>query len=185
MIHHRPQIFDDPLLQRSDLMRSAVLGDSMVLALRLPLNEDNPAGRLACNASISIGGDGKVFLSAPCLSTERSIYMSLKMLVAERLEVALNRVYLEQALPEQGPGAGEMSSTDNPEAVRTALRLLGEASATARLMLTAAAAERWGVTVRSCHAHQGEVIHTPTLRKLKYGQLAIDAAYRTIPKWSG
>jgi isoquinoline 1-oxidoreductase beta subunit len=62
------------------------------------------------------------------------------------------------------------------------LRLLGEVSATARVMLIAAAAERWSVDARSCHAYEGEVIHTPTWRKLKYGELAIDAAYMPIPR---
>ena len=61
------------------------------------------------------------------------------------------------------------------------MKLLGEAGATARVMLIAAAAERWGVDARSCHAHDGEVIHTPTWRKLRYGELAIDAAYMPIP----
>ena len=75
-----------------------------------------------------------------------------------------------------------MQATGNSEAVRGALRLLGEAGATARMMLIAAAAERWGANPRSCHAHEGEVIHTTTWRKLKYGELTIDAAYRPIPK---
>ena len=71
--------------------------------------------------------------------------------------------------------------TGNSETVRAALKLLCEGAATARAMLIAAAAERWRVNVRSCHALKGEVIHTVTWRKLGYGELVVDAAYRPIP----
>ena len=75
----------------------------------------------------------------------------------------------------------DAQAIDN-SAISSALKLLGEAAAMARVMLIATAAERWGADARSCHAHEGEVIHTPTWRKLKYGELAVDAAYMPIPK---
>jgi isoquinoline 1-oxidoreductase beta subunit len=107
------------------------------------------------------------------------------MLIAGQLEVALNQVHFEPAPPNEKYAANEMldaQAIDNSETIRSAVRLLGEAGATARMMLIAAAAERWGANARSCHAHEGEVIHTPTWRKLTYGGLAMDAAYRPIPK---
>jgi isoquinoline 1-oxidoreductase beta subunit len=48
-------------------------------------------------------------------------------------------------------------------------------------MLIAAAAKRWGVDVTSCRAQEGEVIHTPSGRKLSYGELAADAAKMPVP----
>jgi isoquinoline 1-oxidoreductase beta subunit len=75
----------------------------------------------------------------------------------------------------------DAQAIDNSTTTRSALKLLGEAGATARVMLIAAAAERWGVDPRSCHTRDGEVIHTPTWRKLRYGELALDAAYMLIP----
>jgi len=107
------------------------------------------------------------------------------MLIAEETEVALDQVHLEHTLPREGFAANEMSGAqaiDNSKAIRRALKLLGEAAATARVMLVATAAGRWGVDARSCHAHEGEVVHTPTWRKLRYGELAIDAAYMPVPK---
>lgn len=186
MIHHRPQGFDDRLLRRSYLISCAAVGGSMVLSLSLPLGEGNTGSTEGSmrNALLRIDGDGKVFLTMPYLRTGQGIYTSIPMLIAEELEVALNQVHLEHAPPKQGFAAGEMSDAqaiDNSTANRGALKLLGEAGATARVMLIAAAAERWDVDARSCHAHDGQVIHTPTWRKLKYGELALGAAYMPIP----
>src|SRR5437870_1530587 len=49
-------------------------------------------------------------------------------------------------------------------------------------MLVAAAAKRWTVDPASCHAQSGEVRHAPTGRRLKYGELAADAAHVPVPK---
>jgi isoquinoline 1-oxidoreductase beta subunit len=62
------------------------------------------------------------------------------------------------------------------QTICSALSPLREASATARIMLVAAAAKRWDVDARCCHACEGEVIHTATWRKLSYGELAAEAA---------
>ena len=186
MIHHRPQGFDDHLFRRSYLISSAAVGGSMVLSLSLPLGAGNTGSIEGStrNALMRIDGDGKVFLTMPYLGTGQGIYISIPMLIADELEVALDRIHLEHAPPKQGFAANDISDAqaiDNSTAPRSALKLLGEAGATARVMLIAAAAERWGVDARSCHAHDGEVIHTPTWRKLRYGKLAIDAAYMPIP----
>ena len=186
MIHHRPQGFDDHLFRRSYLIGCAAVGGSMVLSLSLPLGAGNTGSIEGStrNALVRIDGDGKVFLTIPYLGTGQGIHISIPMLIAEELEVALERVHLEHAPPKEGFAANDMSDAqaiDNSTATCSALKLLGEAGATARVMLIAAAAARWGVDARSCHAHDGVVIHTPTWRKLRYGELAIDAAYMPIP----
>jgi len=112
-----------------------------------------------------VDGDGKVFLTMPYPRTRQDFYTSIFMLIAERLKVSLSHVYGEHPLPKEGFAANEMlnvQATGSPEAIRDALKLLGEAGVTARAMLIATAAERWGANPRSCHAHEGEVIHTTT-----------------------
>ena len=42
-------------------------------------------------------------------------------------------------------------------------------------MLVSAAAQRWNVDPASCPAQSGEVLHPPTGRRVKYGDLAADA----------
>jgi isoquinoline 1-oxidoreductase beta subunit len=48
-------------------------------------------------------------------------------------------------------------------------------------MLVSAAAKRWNVDPSSCRAQSGEVLHIPTGRRLKYGELAADAAHMPVP----
>src|SRR3989454_12041687 len=49
-------------------------------------------------------------------------------------------------------------------------------------MLVSAAAKRWNVDPASCRARSGEVRHAPTGRRLKYGELAADAARMPVPE---
>jgi isoquinoline 1-oxidoreductase subunit beta len=48
-------------------------------------------------------------------------------------------------------------------------------------MLVSAAAKRWNVDPGSCRAQKGEVLHVPTGRRIKYGELAGDAARMPVP----
>jgi isoquinoline 1-oxidoreductase beta subunit len=184
MIHHRPQGFEEHFFRRSCLISSAAVGGGMVLSLNLPSGETGSTERSTWNALVRIDRDGRVFLTMPPCLGRPGIESSIRMLIAEELEVALNQVHLEPAPPKQGFAADEMLDTeaiDNSKPIRNAFELLGEASATARVMLIATAAARWRTDARSCHAHEGEVIHTPTWRKIKYGELTIDAAHMPIP----
>jgi isoquinoline 1-oxidoreductase beta subunit len=56
-----------------------------------------------------------------------------------------------------------------------------QAGATAREMLIAAAAQKWGVDASECHAELGEVVHTGSKRRLTYGSLAEAAAKMPPP----
>jgi isoquinoline 1-oxidoreductase beta subunit len=187
MIHHRPQAFDEHFFRRGYLISSSsgADGNSIVLSLSLPLDDDKALGPVnyAPSALIRVDSAGKVVLTMPRL--EMGEGASVRMLIADELEVRTDRVDIEYAPPKVGIIANAMLQvvlTGDLKANRATLRLLGEVSATARVMLIAAAAERWSVDARSCHAYEGEVIHTPTWRKLKYGELAIDAAYMPIPR---
>jgi isoquinoline 1-oxidoreductase subunit beta len=185
MIHHRPQTVDQDFMRPGYLISSAAVGNSMVLSMSLPVEEWNAGGTgsFAPNAFIRIDSAGKVVLTVSRLKTGRGA--SLQMLIAGELEVAPNRVDLDYAPPKQAFGTEavlQVLPTDGSDAIRDTLRLLGEVAATARLMLIAAAARRWGVDARSCHAYEGQVIHTPTWRKFRYGELVVDAASMPIPK---
>ena len=112
-------------------------------------------------------------------------YTSIPMLIAEELEVDLQQVRLEHAPPNEklytNPLLG-MQATGNSNAIRGAWKPLRQAGATARTMLVAAAAKRWNVDPASCSAQRGEVLHAPTGRRIKYGELAVDAARMPVPQ---
>ena len=57
-----------------------------------------------------------------------------------------------------------------------------EAGATARMLLEAAAASKWGVPVAECKGKNHEVVHAKSGRKLGYGELVASAAKQPVPK---
>jgi isoquinoline 1-oxidoreductase beta subunit len=183
MIHHRPQAFDDGVFRRSYLISSTAVGGSMVLSLNLPLGEGDAGGceDAAPDVCIGINRAGRIVLTMQRLEVAQDA--PVRMLVAEELEVAPKQIDIEYAPAKEIFGADAILPVLPAGNSNGAIRgtLLRKASATARLMLIAAAAGRWSVDARSCHAHEGEVVHAPTWRKLKYGELAIDAAHMPIP----
>jgi isoquinoline 1-oxidoreductase subunit beta len=174
------------LSRRSFLATSAAAGGGLVLSLSLPLgrSEAATAEDFAPNAFIRIGSDGQVVLTMPYVEMGQGTYTSIPMLIAEELEVSLKQVQLEHAPPNEklyvNPMLG-VQATGNSNAMRGSWKRLREAGATARIMLVAAAAKRWGVDAKTCRAQDGEVIHEPTGRKLKYGELAAEAARMPVP----
>jgi isoquinoline 1-oxidoreductase beta subunit len=75
-----------------------------------------------------------------------------------------------------------VQATGNSNAVRGAWQPLRQAGAVARTMLVSAAAKRWNVEPASCRAQSGEVLHVPTGRRIRYGELAADAARMPVPE---
>jgi isoquinoline 1-oxidoreductase beta subunit len=173
--------------RRGFLAAGAAAGGGLVLSLSLPFGGESKAadtGDFAPNAFIRIGSDGQVVLTMPYVEMGQGTYTSIPMLLAEELELALKQVRLEHAPPNEKLYANPLlgvQATGNSNAVRGAWQPLRQAGATARTMLVAAAAKRWNVDPASCRAQDGEVLHAPTGRKLKYGELAADAARLPIP----
>ena len=96
----------------------------------------------------------------PYVEMGQGTYTSIPMLIAEELEVSLKQVRLEHAPPNEKLYANPLlgvQATGNSNAMRGAWKPLREAGATARIMLVAAAAKRWGVDPKSCRAQDGEV----------------------------
>jgi isoquinoline 1-oxidoreductase beta subunit len=140
----------------------------------------------APNAFIRVGSDGQVVLTMPYVEMGQGTYTSIPMLLAEELEVDLKQVQLEHAPPNEklygNPLLGGLQATGNSNAIRAAWQPLRHAGATARSMLVAAAAKRWNVDPGSCRAQSGEVLHPPTGRRIKYGDLAAAASRMPVPE---
>ena len=176
------------LSRRGFLQAGAAAGGGLMLTLRLPIANGEAgaadADGFAPNAFIRIGGDGQIVLTMPYVEMGQGTYTSIPMLIAEELEVDLSQVRLEHAPPNEkfygNPLLGGIQATGNSNAIRAAWQPLRQAGATARTMLVSAAAKRWNVDPASCRAQSGEVLHPPTGRSAKYGELAADAARMPI-----
>ena len=60
-------------------------------------------------------------------------------------------------------------------------KILRTAGGTARAMLVTAAAATWGVAESTCSTEKGEVVHTASGRRLRYGALVDKAAALPVP----
>jgi isoquinoline 1-oxidoreductase subunit beta len=176
------------LSRRGFLQAGAAAGGGLTLSLNVPF-ADSAAGAataedFAPNAFVRIGGDGQVVLTMPYVEMGQGTYTSISMLIAEELEIDLQQVRLEHAPPNEKLYANPLlgvQATGNSNAIRGAWQPLRQAGATARTMLVSAAAKRWNVDPASCRAQSGEVLHAATARRLKYGELAADAASLPVP----
>lgn len=142
------------------------------------------AATLAPNAWVRIGSDGLVTMTMGYIEMGQGTYTSVPMLIAEELEVPLSQVRLEHAPPDDqafmNPALG-FQVTGGSTAMRASFEPLRRAGATAREMLVAAAARRWGVEPAACQARAGQVLHAASGRSLGYGELAADAARLPVP----
>jgi isoquinoline 1-oxidoreductase beta subunit len=177
------------LSRRNFLQVGVAAGGGLLLSLSLPALTGNAAAAdatsFAPNAFIRIEGDGAVVLTMPYVEMGQGTYTSIPMLIAEELEVDLSQVQLEHAPPNEklygNPLLGGIQGTGGSNAIRGAWQPMRQARAIARTMLVSAAAKRWNVNAASCRAQSGEVLHVPTGRRIKYGELAPAAARMPVP----
>ncbi len=101
------------------------------------------------------------------------------MIVADELDADWKQVKVVQGTGNEKYGDQD---TDGSHSVKSFFDVLRESGASARLMLVRAAAQSWGVPESECRTELSTVIHTPSGKKLGYGELAAAAAKLTVPK---
>jgi len=175
--------------RRRFLLAGAASGGGLMLSLHLPFASRDVAAAGADgfvpNAFIRIAPDGPVVLTMPYVEMGQGTYTAIPMLIVEELEVDLEQVRLEHAPPDEKRYANPLlgvQATGNSNAIRGAWQPLRQAGAVARTMLVSAAAKRWNVDPASCRAQSGEVLHAPTGRRVRYGDLAAEAARLPVPE---
>jgi isoquinoline 1-oxidoreductase beta subunit len=131
------------------------------------------------SAFVGIDADGTVHLVAHRSEMGTSSRTSVPLILADELDADWKQVKLEQAIGD--PRYGDQD-TDGSHSVRSFYEVMREAGATARLMLTRAAAQQWGVPVSECQSDLHVIVHRASNRKAGYGQLAAAAAALPVPK---
>src|SRR6185295_14844425 len=109
----------------------------------------------------------------------QGVRTGVPMIVADELEADWARVRVVQATGDEERYGNQ--DTDGSRSTRHFFMPMRRCGAAARQMLEAAAAARWKVPVSEVQAKNGEVIHTPTGRRLGYGALAKAAASMPLP----
>ncbi|MEQ1799535.1 MAG: molybdopterin cofactor-binding domain-containing protein [Lacibacter sp.] len=168
--------------RRNFLKVSALSGGGMLISFSL-FNLSAEANALeemvfAPNAYIKIAADGTIVLLAPNPEIGQGVKTSLPMIIAEELGVDWKKIKVELAPLHSQMGRQTAGGSGSVRGRFTELRTVG---ATAREMLTTAAAQQWNVPVTECTVENGEVIHKASGKKLSYASLASAAAKLEVP----
>ena len=134
-------------------------------------------------AYVQIAEDGLVRIISPKIEMGQGVQTGIAMMVAEELEVGLDQVYVVEAPPNAKMYTDsilQFQATGGSSSTRYTWEPLRRAGATARILLTQAAALRWNVAPSQCRAEQGKV-HGPQGQVLGYGELANAAAQLPLP----
>ncbi|MFI5117070.1 MAG: molybdopterin cofactor-binding domain-containing protein [Terriglobales bacterium] len=167
-----------PAISRREFLQASAAGAAgLVLSFYLPLSAQEKPAPIAPNTWLKIDPAGEVSLWVARSEMGQGVRTSLAMILAEELEADWSRVRIVQA--DLDPKYGNQI-TGGSSSVRQSL--LRKAGAAAREMLRAAAAEKWPVPVSECMARGGAVVHTPSGRRLTYGELAAKAATMPVPQ---
>jgi CO/xanthine dehydrogenase Mo-binding subunit len=130
------------------------------------------------NAHIKIGVDDKVSFVLDRVEMGQGTMTANAQLVAEELEIAPHLLGVELAGSHDAYNNTlfQMQLTGGSSSTPSSWTALRQAAATAREMLRQAAARKWGVPLEQCKAEDGAIVHTPSSRHLRYGELATLAA---------
>src|SRR4249919_4276492 len=149
------------------LTATAALGGGFVLSFGLPARgeiRDNPTidAPFAPNAFLRIDRSGKVTFVMPYIEMGQGTYTSIPMLIAEELEVDVDKIVIEHAPADNKLYANPLIGiqiTGGSTSIRASWEPMRRAGATARVMLVSAAAGQWKVDPGTCRAANGVVVH--------------------------
>lgn len=181
----------NPLLSltRRDLLKAGiVLGGGLVLGIRIPERAEGAGGGArgvpaSVNPFLRIGTDGSVTVIMSKTELGQGIHTALAMLVAEELSCPWESVRAETAPvdPIYNHTRWDHMGTGGSTSVWSERYRYSLAGATAREMLVATAAARWGISPEGLRAADGRVTDGAG-RSLGFGELAEAAAALPVPQ---
>ncbi|MDF2692615.1 MAG: Isoquinoline 1-oxidoreductase beta subunit, partial [Labilithrix sp.] len=146
---------------------------------KLKLAAANAGAGLQPNVFVHVAPDGLVTIACARSEMGQGVRSTLPALIADELGADMARVKIVQA---DGDKAYGDQNTDGSTSVRKAFTELRRTGAAARMMLVAAAAQRWKVPPASIQVRDHAVFHEATKRSFGFGELANEAAKLPVPK---
>ena len=170
------------------LIGYSLLSPSKILGESLPSSSfqdgSSVGNAIPLNAWIRISPTDEVTLISSQSEMGQGVMTTLPAILAEELGADWTRVKVEVSTvaPAYRNPRINWQFTGNSESATGFYELLRTMGASAREMLIAAAANRWGVKPAECYADSGRIIHKLTHRALKFGEIAEDAARIAPPQ---
>jgi isoquinoline 1-oxidoreductase subunit beta len=170
------------IARRSFLQLTALGGGGFVLGL-YPKPGFAQRGPAPTNyqplAFIKVAADGIVTIVAKNPEIGQGVRTTLPMVIADELDVAWKDVRVEQADLDQAKYGPQ--NAGGSTAIPINWMPMRQVGAAGRLMFVTAAAQTWGVPVTECSTSEGVVTHTPSGKKLTYGELSAKVATMPSP----
>lgn len=137
----------------------------------------------AVNAYVKIAPDNTVTIVVSKSEMGQGVATGLPMIVAEELEYPYERVRIEfaPAAPEYIDPVMHQQATNGSTTTPHMFEPMRRMGATARTMLAAAAAQRWGVDPATLVTKDGYISDPATGRRASYGTFASAAAALPVP----
>lgn len=189
-------------ISRRGVLRGALAGSALCIGVSLTgglgcggaqkrrMRRADDTGELEANMYITVLPTGVIRLAVNKSEIGQGVTTGYATLVAEELEVEVEDIdfYFADSLQKyrtsglEGVPMFRLHATGGSTSLREAFVPLRRASAAAREMLVAAAAQQWNVSPGACRAQAGHVVHKQSGRKLGYGQLTKHAARQSAPR---
>ena len=181
------------LTRRQFLQLTSLAGSGLTLGIMLPGCGSQPGAGSAAGPLtmpfVRVAPDNTVTVISKHLEAGQGVWTGLPAIVAEELDASWAQIRVESAPAEVPtyqnlafvPMGAHAQLTGGSTAVANSWQQLREAGATARAMLVAAAAARWGVPATDITVSEGVVSHAGTGRKATLGELAGAAAKLPVP----
>ncbi|MSQ64807.1 MAG: xanthine dehydrogenase family protein molybdopterin-binding subunit [Limnohabitans sp.] len=172
--------------RRDFLKTTSVATSGLMMGVVLPstVSKSIAAGTLHTpNAWVHIADDNTITLISARSEMGQGVYTSMPMLIAEELNVDVNKVVISAA----PSGAVYVNAllgamiTGGSTSVRDGWEKLRIAGAQVREMLVGAAAAEWGVPASAVKADNG-MLTGPGGKKATYGQMAEAASKQPVPE---
>lgn len=181
--------------RRGFLRVGAAAGGALVVGVHLPgcarldmrrrrmAEWAEQTGELVPNAWIKVTRDSEIVFTLDRVEMGQGTMTSHAMMVAEELEVdpADLRVEHAGAGREYDNPALQFQVTGGSTSVAASWEPLRKAAAATREMLRQAAAALWEVDIAGCRARDGAIVHEPSGRRARYGELTEIAALVPVP----
>ena len=178
--------------RREFIKTSALVGSSLLVSFTFPGCSPVDASPMATpdgnrfipNAWIKIDPEDNITIMVNHSEMGQGVLTSLPMIVAEEMEADWNKVRSEHAPVAdvyKNPAFG-VQATGGSTSLTSSWEILREAGASAKFLFMTVASQTWKVPVSECFAEKSVVIHKPSGKKLRYGELIASAATIKVPE---
>jgi isoquinoline 1-oxidoreductase subunit beta len=132
------------------------------------------------NGFLKIGDNGLITIMSPNPEIGQNVKTSMPMIVAEELDCNWGDVLVEQAPLNTDIFTRQLAG--GSQSIRQGWDGLRMAGATARAMLTRAAAEKWKVSEKEITTSAGKLFHKASNKEAGFGEMASLAATMNVPE---